>query len=486
MTLYIDVEKKRLVQSPTSDRTVSNPVFMRGDNEPLEIRLVKSGEEIALAESDALRVAIGKFESGRENLTYSEEWILSEAGGAEMALPLNTVLIEEALGNTQSISAYLEVEWTNGGNVITVLQTACTLKNDLIDNIPAIEQVTRFEAYKNACESAASAVVEEKGLVQIMRDAVQGWYSQIQMWLTAIEGYFANMRRITSFPIRGTNGIYCSNYSSQGVQIFLPPVFDTSMGGNSIGYGFIIERDHSFEVIYAGIRMTFTKGANAYSMNLYVRQGDYAEQYAVLYTEENISVDFFNAIQAYWEGLTLTIKTSSGQIITREVGMCSTYLDATEAYYSSSEFYSIFDFVVFGRALDTEWGLGYSPDSFLFGSPDEVAVRHLFKNFPHTAVIIPEGGGTVLAITDYFGPQVENIGVLGTEVGYNPVLQFVGKEPVGFGSTTYAWAGTADAKQVCVANYYGGCLKVDLKFNWRAAAISLQVGYGNMVIDTII
>ena len=70
-------------------------------------------------------------------------------------------------------------------------------------------------------------------------------------------------------------------------------------------------------------------------------------------------------------------------------------------------------------------------------------------------------------------------------MGYNPVLQFVGKEPVGFGSTTYAWAGTADAKQVCVANYSGGGLKVDLKFNWRVAGVSLQVGYGGMVIDTI-
>ena len=43
MTLYIDIENKKLVQSITSDRSVSTPVFMQGDNEPLEIFLLEKG-----------------------------------------------------------------------------------------------------------------------------------------------------------------------------------------------------------------------------------------------------------------------------------------------------------------------------------------------------------------------------------------------------------------------------------------------------------
>lgn len=37
MTLFIDVENKKLVQSLTSDRSVPAPIFMQGDNEPLMI-----------------------------------------------------------------------------------------------------------------------------------------------------------------------------------------------------------------------------------------------------------------------------------------------------------------------------------------------------------------------------------------------------------------------------------------------------------------
>ena len=37
MTLFIDVENKKLVQSLTSDRSVPAPVFIQGDNEPLMI-----------------------------------------------------------------------------------------------------------------------------------------------------------------------------------------------------------------------------------------------------------------------------------------------------------------------------------------------------------------------------------------------------------------------------------------------------------------
>ena len=49
MTLYIDIENKKLVQSITSDRSVSTPVFMQGDNEPLEIFLLQKGGELSIS-----------------------------------------------------------------------------------------------------------------------------------------------------------------------------------------------------------------------------------------------------------------------------------------------------------------------------------------------------------------------------------------------------------------------------------------------------
>ena len=67
MTLFIDVENKKLVQSLTSDRSVPAPVFMQGDNEPLEIFLLQKGAESLyevkplVVGTDFLRVAIARF-----------------------------------------------------------------------------------------------------------------------------------------------------------------------------------------------------------------------------------------------------------------------------------------------------------------------------------------------------------------------------------------------------------------------------------------
>ena len=83
MTLYIDIENKKLVQSLTSDRAVSAPVFMQGDNEPLQIHMLEKGEEELFAEkpltvgTDFLRVAIARFKGypkrGLPELYYSLE-----------------------------------------------------------------------------------------------------------------------------------------------------------------------------------------------------------------------------------------------------------------------------------------------------------------------------------------------------------------------------------------------------------------------------
>lgn len=151
MTLFIDVENKKLVQSITSDRSVSTPVFMQGDNEPLEIFLLEKGEDTIFSpkaltvENDFLRVAIARFKGYPKSLTYASGYTLNPNGGAEVLLPLNTKDIEIALQEQEYISAFLEVEYSNtGGKVITVLQTACRVKNDLIENAPAVELQEQF------------------------------------------------------------------------------------------------------------------------------------------------------------------------------------------------------------------------------------------------------------------------------------------------------------------------------------------------------
>nr|DAF31950.1 MAG TPA: hypothetical protein [Caudoviricetes sp.] len=151
MTLYIDTENKKLVQSLTSDRSVATPVFMQGDNEPLIIHLLEKGEESLYKEknlvigTDFLRIAIARFKGYPKALTYASGYTANENGGVEVMLPLNTTAIENALQENEYISAFLEVEYSNtDGKIITILQTSCRLKNDLIDNAPAIELQDQF------------------------------------------------------------------------------------------------------------------------------------------------------------------------------------------------------------------------------------------------------------------------------------------------------------------------------------------------------
>lgn len=151
MTLYIDIQNKKLVQSLTSDRSVQTPAFMQGDNEPLILHLLEAGVENLYQEkaldptTDFLRVAIARFSGYPKSLTYVSGYAVNPDGGAEILLPLNTVNIENALQDNEAISAYLEVEYSNtDGRIITVLQTPCRVKNDLVDNAPAVELQDQF------------------------------------------------------------------------------------------------------------------------------------------------------------------------------------------------------------------------------------------------------------------------------------------------------------------------------------------------------
>ena len=166
MTLFIDVENKKLVQSLTSDRSVPAPVFMQGDNEPLEIFLLQKGGESLyevkplVVGTDFLRVAIARFKGYPKSLTYAAGYALNPNGGAEVVLPLNTTAIENAVQESEYITAFLEVAYSDtAGRIVTILQTACRVKNDLIENVPAVELQEQFydKVYTDTVFSKKSA-----------------------------------------------------------------------------------------------------------------------------------------------------------------------------------------------------------------------------------------------------------------------------------------------------------------------------------------
>lgn len=151
MRLFVDIENKKLVQSQSTDRSAQSPVFMQGDNEPIELHLLKAGEstlyeDMVLDKSaDFLRIAIARFKGDPKMLSYISEFEPIENGGVMIVLPLNTEEIETAVGNNPSIDAFLEIEYeTIDGRITTILQTTCKVKNDLIENAPNVEVQEQF------------------------------------------------------------------------------------------------------------------------------------------------------------------------------------------------------------------------------------------------------------------------------------------------------------------------------------------------------
>lgn len=147
MTLYIDIDNKKLVQSATSERSVLAPVFMQGDNEPLEIHLLKRIDSILtetqLSAGDSIRVGIGRFHDS-QLLSFQDKFTV-KTYGADVVLPLNTVEIEQALDGREYISAILEVECKKSdGSIITLLQSPCRLQNDIIPNTPSVNVLPLF------------------------------------------------------------------------------------------------------------------------------------------------------------------------------------------------------------------------------------------------------------------------------------------------------------------------------------------------------
>ena len=192
MTLYIDIENKKLVQSLTSDRTVPAPVFMQGDNEPLEIHLLAKGEEELFEEkplvegTDFLKVAIARFKGFPKLLTYASGYTI-ENGVAEVVLPLNTTAIEQAVQDNEYVSAYLEVEYSNTyGKIVTVLQTACRVANDLVDNAPAVELQEQFydKVYTDNIFSKKSANLSDIADKPAARENL-GVYGKSEMYTQA-------------------------------------------------------------------------------------------------------------------------------------------------------------------------------------------------------------------------------------------------------------------------------------------------------------
>lgn len=178
MNLFIDISNKRLIASSSSSMRANSPIFVRGDNELLVVNLYTYVNGVlnarSLLKGEILRVGIGKIEKIKSLYALSETESFEEDGSAKISLNLNTQSLAEVLQGIGSIEALLEIELCeNGGNVTTILQTKCTVKNDVIytedipETLPSIsdlqEEILTLRNLLQQLTSSLGNVYDENG-----------------------------------------------------------------------------------------------------------------------------------------------------------------------------------------------------------------------------------------------------------------------------------------------------------------------------------
>ena len=303
MKLYVDIESKKLVQSLNSDRISTSPVFMQGDNEPLEIHLLTQGtsslyeDKILNPQEDFLRVGIARFKGEPKLLSIASGYTPLSNGGVIINLPLNTVEIENALGNNASLDAFLEIEYsTSEGRIVTVLQSSCKVKNDLIENAPAIELQEQFydkeyidgafvkkSELAETLESKADATSFEELLAAYnTREFLEKYgaykgnlYLEYSLNHT-FTMMFTYVKGKIGMPIKATCCFLESMYYDYGDILYIDPVAKKVAVYLDIDwdtYEYIYDYDYDFDAdLYSGDKITIVYDDVAFTLKIYVNK----------------------------------------------------------------------------------------------------------------------------------------------------------------------------------------------------------------------
>lgn len=138
MRVYVDLDSRAFVVSPTLLQRVSTMFFTRRDALPLEVQFVRNGSVVELASGATGKFGIkaaGSFDGAF--LAYAGTWAKSGTGATTVyTLTINVNSTElDALfpqDDEESVAAVCELEWTVGLTVSSTLPCAATIYNDVI------------------------------------------------------------------------------------------------------------------------------------------------------------------------------------------------------------------------------------------------------------------------------------------------------------------------------------------------------------------
>lgn len=152
MRVYINLDNRAFVVSPTLLQEVTTLYFTRRDVVPVQVQFVRGGSVVELAAGATGQLGIKKTYSGNF-LANDSGWTKTGTGAAtiyQFDLNLNTTNLnaEFPLDSEDSITAKVEVEWTESGTTSSTLPTSCVIYNDLIRGGESVPTVTAAGSFK--------------------------------------------------------------------------------------------------------------------------------------------------------------------------------------------------------------------------------------------------------------------------------------------------------------------------------------------------
>jgi hypothetical protein len=171
MRVYVNLDSREFVVSPVLLQRVSTLSFTRRDVVPVQVQFVRGGTAVELAAGATGAMGLKK--------TFAGSFLANDAGFTKTGtgsstiyqfdLNLNTTNLnaEFPLDTEESITAKVEIEWTESGTTSSTLPTSATVFNDVIRGGEGVPTVTAAASFKllSADSSLWTVTIDNDGIL---------------------------------------------------------------------------------------------------------------------------------------------------------------------------------------------------------------------------------------------------------------------------------------------------------------------------------